>query len=341
MFDEEEPEQGALFSKREPGAEKLPASLPKLLAGAPAERVARTGAPLADTLRINAHAADVLQQAYERGGGKGRLGSFDGAAAYPEHVLPMLKGLKGMAADPKLGVPAQQAAARLAAELRKASGSGLRQVAIASPEAETHEQLHFAVNLVKFDPEVMLDHPKMRLAVAEARSRGLVSGTDEVRAIREVMTRIVNGEHGSLKMDAEAGVRVLTHFLRNSVHDESGIATLKELAHESLKDTIDKAGKGRAPDSGTAEGGGEEAGPPPDYRARRGRTSGDGGVRSHDGGETGEEGPELSARVARDESREAVQKALTDQSDKYFGAKLRTFVTGERDVRIAETNQLA
>jgi hypothetical protein len=95
LFDEEEPEQGALFSKGEPGAEKPPASLPKLLAGARAQRVARTGAQLADTLRINAHAADVLQQAYERGGGKGRLGSFDGAAAYPEHVLPMLKGLKG------------------------------------------------------------------------------------------------------------------------------------------------------------------------------------------------------------------------------------------------------
>jgi hypothetical protein len=203
----------------------------------------------------------------------------------------MLKGLKGMAA-----------AARLAAEVRKASGSGLRQVAIASPEAETHEQLHFALDLVKFDPEVMLDHPKMRMAVAEARSRGLVSGTDDARAIGEVITRIANGEHDSIKMDAATGRTLLAHFLQNGVHDEGGLATLEQLAHEDLKDTIGKAGKGRSSDAGADGPAGEEPGPPDDHRAQRGRPGGDGGVRPHDGGARGEEGPEPPSRMNRSQS---------------------------------------
>lgn len=322
----------------ESGGKKLPNSLPELLAGARAERVPRTGAQLADTLRVNPHAAEVLRQAYERASGI-QIGDVDGMAARPEHALDMLKGLKGMAADPKLPKPAQQAALRLAAELRKASGSGLRSTAIAVPGAQSHEHVHFAIEPMKFDVDDILANPETRMAVMEARSRGLVSGSYD-RAIREVMTRIVNGEHDSLKMDAAAGKRVLAHFLKNSVHDESEIGTLRELAHESLKDTIGKAGEGRSSDSAAAEGTRGATGPPDGYRARKGRDGGDGGVRSHDGGARQDEGPELS-RVARDESREAVQKALADQTDKDFGAKLRTFVTGERDVRIAETNQLA
>jgi hypothetical protein len=294
----------------------LPSSVDQLLKGAEAQAVARSGAQLTDTLRVNAHAAEVLRQAYERATGV-PIGDVDGMAAQSQHARAMLQGLKGMAAQADLPAPARQAAARLADELRKASGSGLRQVAIATPEAQSHEHPHFAVERFEFDPETILAYPETRMAVTEARSRGLVSGSNE-RAIREVMTRIANHEHDSLKMNAAAGDRVLTHFLRNSVHGESGAATLKELAHESLKDTIDKAGKGRSPDGAAAEGEGSAPGPPDGYRARKGRAGGDGRMAAGPGGARGEEGPELS-RVARDESREAVQSALADQSDKDFG----------------------
>ena len=50
--------------------------------------------------------------------------------------------------------------------------------------------------------------------------------------------------------------------------------------------------------------------------------------------------PDLQALGAKSNAVQALQSALEEESDKNFGEKLRTFVTGERDIRIAETNQL-
>jgi N12 class adenine-specific DNA methylase len=50
--------------------------------------------------------------------------------------------------------------------------------------------------------------------------------------------------------------------------------------------------------------------------------------------------PDLQRAGAKSNAVEALQSALEEESDKNFGEKLRTFVTGERDIRIAETNQL-
>ncbi len=43
---------------------------------------------------------------------------------------------------------------------------------------------------------------------------------------------------------------------------------------------------------------------------------------------------------SRQSAMEALKSAVDEASDKHFGEKVRTFVTGERDIRIAETNQL-
>lgn len=289
------PQSPGLSAKVEPppesGGERLPTSLPDLLAAAKAQRVPRSGAQLADTLRVNAHAGEVLRRAYKLGGGD-QMRSFEGAAAQSAHVRTMLKGLDTMAHSPNLKPGIQNVAANLGGELRKASASGLKPVAIAEPGAETHEHLHFAVDRVKFDPDSVLTHPEMRLAVTRARLSGLAHGSDE-RVIREVITRIANREHDTLRLDDDTAERVLKDFLANSVHDEAGLDTLKELAHEQFKGTISTA---RGSDNaGEVLRTRQELGAPPDNRPRSGRGGGDGRVAPPAGGETGE-GPEISGR---------------------------------------------
>ena len=183
-----------------------------------------------DTLRVNQQAADLLREAYTFGGGA-RIGTFDGAAVRAGDVSVLLKGLDGLAEE---GNPHAAAAA---SELRKASRDGRRGVAIAGPEAEAHEQLHFAVDRLKFDAAKIMDHGPTRVAVIEARSRGLASGSDE-RVIREVVTRILNGEGASLKINDAAADGVLRNVLDNSTHTDAEIDTLEALAHESTKGTV-------------------------------------------------------------------------------------------------------
>jgi GNAT superfamily N-acetyltransferase len=254
-----------------------------------AEAVKRTGAQLVDTLRVNRSAADLLRDAYSFAGGT-RIGSFDGAAVKSADVRLLLKGLDGMAGE---GHPT---AGAIAAELREASAKGLRGVAVAGPEAESHEQLHFAINRLGFDPEKVLeDGPTLR-ATIEARSRGLASGSKD-RAIREVMTRIANGEHETVKVDRATGRRMLGNFLANCTHDEAALATLKELGHADVKDTIAQA-RGTN-DAGEALRAGEESEGPPDHRARSGSGGGAGGVGPAHGREGSDEGPELSRPPSR------------------------------------------
>jgi hypothetical protein len=302
----------------EAGSNKLPTALKDLLIGAEAEKVDRSGAQLADTLKVNAHAAEVLRQAYRLGGGE-EMGSIEGAAAQAGHARIMLKGLEDMARSPKLPPAARQAALRLTIELRKASAGGTERVAIATPEAQTHEHLHFAIEKMKFDPDVILQDPETRVAFTRAQLLGLAHGS-EARVIREVMTRIANYEHESLKLDPATGRRILVKFLANSVHDEAEIDTLKELAHEQLKDTIAKAGQGRSLDAGAAIPAREEPGPPADYRARPGSGSGNGGVGPGAGGASGEEageGPELARRVAKPDEGDARVSRLSAAKDKF------------------------
>jgi hypothetical protein len=280
-----EPEPPALSSRVEPpesGGEKLDPAVPQ------AESVPRTGAQLVDTLRVNREAADLLREAYSFAGGT-RIGSFDGAAVKSPDVRLLLKGLDGMAEE---GHPA---AGAIAAELRKTSAKGLRGVAIAGPEAVAHEQLHFAIDRLKFDPEEILQHGPTRVAAMEARSRGLASGSD-ARVIREVMTRIFGAEHGSLKVDDATADAIAAHFLEHATPETGAFDTLKELAHERFADTIGRT-EGRTADAGTAPGGGEESGSPPDRRARQGSARGDSGTTPDSRGEAGE-GPELSRPAA-------------------------------------------
>jgi hypothetical protein len=174
---------------------------------------------LVDTLRVNQAAADLLRDAYSFAGGM-RMGIFDGAAVHPGDVRLLLKGLEGMARE---GHPD---AAAIAAELRKATGDAYRGVAIATPETEAHEQLHFAIDRFSFDAERMLDYAPLRVAVMEARSRGLASGSNE-RVIREVMVRIFALEHQTVKLDAATAEAIATHFLTHATPDSGQLDTLR------------------------------------------------------------------------------------------------------------------
>lgn len=277
------------------GSRRILGSARELLLGADAEALPKSGAQLVHTLRVNTHAAELLRKAYKLGGGSGDLVSFEGAAAEPHHVRSMLDGLQAMAANQKLGRRARAAAGRMAHELRKASLGGTRGVAIAEPQAESHEHLHFAIDQLQFDPDAVLQHAETLLAVTRARLRGLARGSD-ARAIREVMTRIANYEHATVGLDDDAAERVMSHFLANSVQDEVGIATLKELAHDRFKDTIGRGRrKGATSDAGTTAGGGEEPEPPADYRARSGRPGGASRV-AHGSGRKADEGPETARK---------------------------------------------
>ena len=252
-----------------------------------AQAIQRTGAQLVGTLRVNQGAADVLRDAYSFAGGR-RQGSFDGQAVQSADVRLLLKGLDGMAGE---GHPA---AGAIAAELREASAKGLRGVAIAGPESESHEQLHLAVDKLKFDADEILQHGPTRVAAIEARSRGLASGSDE-RVIREVMTRIFGAGHESLKVGESTSRAITEHFLEHAAPETGALDTLEELAHERHQATIRGAGERRT-DTGTEAGGGEEPGPAARYRQEAGRPGGYGGVRPRTGGEETGEGPELARR---------------------------------------------
>ena len=151
------------------------------------------------------------------------------------------------------------------------------------------------MNQFRFDADQIMEHGPTRVAVMEARSRGLASGSDE-RVIREVMARIANNEHGTLKLSGEAADGIAANILIHSVHDEPALATLKELAHERFHDTIGKA-RGRAERGGAGQEG-EEPGPLAYHRARSRGAGGDRGTAQDARGE-GSEGPELAGRVTR------------------------------------------
>jgi hypothetical protein len=110
------------------------------------------------------------------------------------------------------------------------------------------------------------------------------------RTIRLARTRAAAGD--SPVENREAGSAL--------THNDADRVTLKKLAHENVKDTIDKAGKGRSPDGAATEGTGGALDPPDGYRTRTGRPSGDGRMAEWTGGARGEEGPEFArAPVAR------------------------------------------
>jgi hypothetical protein len=300
---ERNPAEGPALAKRveppsESGGQKLPSRLADLLAGSRAERVERSGAQLAETLRVNAHAAEVLRRAYKQGSG-GEMGPIEGAAAHSQHVRSILKGLDQMAQAPDLTPVARKAAAGLAADLRKASAGGLKPVAIATPKAEAHEHIHFALDGLEFDAEKVLEHGPTRVAATRARLRGLAHGSDE-RVIREVMTRIASGEHDTLELERDEAEDVLHRFARNAVpRSQKALGILKELTHADFKTAIPEAGPGdetaRGKEPGSSTPGSSGGGGPSLSRS----------VRKAGAEEAPDEGPEVSRRVKRNEEDQA------------------------------------
>jgi hypothetical protein len=88
---------------------------------------------------------------------------------------------------------------------------------------------------------------------------------------------------------SKAADEVAANILKHSVTEESAIATLKELAHESFQDTIGKAGEANRDRAGKA---GEEPGPLGDHRARSW-----GGRRDRGAAPDAGEGPEFANRA--------------------------------------------